>query len=100
MQLFEMYGSASGQWLNSAESHFYTGNTTISLNKVIKVSWVSIVVWVFPFFKGVHKSRFLRLIADNIKNKLSYWKGKLLSMMGRIQSISSIIIGVIHCNFQ
>jgi len=31
-----------------------------------------------PFFKSVHKSKFLRAIIDNIKNKLSSWKGKLL----------------------
>ena len=44
-----------------------------------------------PLFKGAPRRVHLQKITDKIKNKLSAWKGNLLSMAGRLTLIKSVI---------
>jgi hypothetical protein len=44
-----------------------------------------------PIFKGKPKVSHLQPIADRIKLKLSAWKASLLSMVGRVQLVRSVI---------
>lgn len=52
-------------------------------------------------FKGKPRKSHILPIANKFKTKLATWKGSLLSIMGRVQSIKSIIHGMIvycfHC---
>ena len=46
-----------------------------------------------PLFKNRPKKEFLLPIIDRIKSKLASWKGKALSMAGRLTLIKSVISG-------
>jgi len=51
-----------------------------------------------PIFKGKPKYAYFQPIADKIKNKLSAWKASLLSIVGRVLLIKSVIQGMlVHC---
>lgn len=52
-----------------------------------------------PIFTGMPMSIHLQPIADKIKAKLAAWKGSLLSLMGRVQLIKSIIHGMLVYSF-
>ena len=45
----------------------------------------------FPIFKGKPRNHHLQIIADKVLDKLATWKSQLLSVMGRVQLIQSII---------
>ncbi|GAU50263.1 hypothetical protein TSUD_409090 [Trifolium subterraneum] len=49
---------------------------------------------------GRPKTVHLQSIADKIKAKLASWKGHLLSMMGRIQLVNSVIHGMLIYSFK
>lgn len=48
-----------------------------------------------PLFKGKPRKRHLQSILDRIKLKLASWKGLLLTFMGRVQLIKSVIHGML-----
>jgi hypothetical protein len=48
-----------------------------------------------PIFEGKLKAIHFQVIADRIKVKLSTWKRSLLSIMGRVQLVNSIIHGML-----
>jgi len=48
-----------------------------------------------PIFVGAPKGRFLQPLADKVKLKLASWKGKSLSMMGRVQLVNTMITGLL-----
>jgi len=50
-------------------------------------------------FVGAPKCRFLQSLVDKVKLKLTSWKGKSLSMMGRIQLLNTVITGFLACSF-
>ena len=50
-------------------------------------------------FVGAPKSRFLQPLAIKFKLKLASWKGKYLSMMGRIQLVNTVITGILAYSF-
>jgi len=52
-----------------------------------------------PIFQGKPKCIHFRAIVDRIKVKLAYWKGALLSIMGRVQLIKSIVHGMLVYSF-
>ena len=52
-----------------------------------------------PIFVGAPKCRFLQPLADKVKLKLASWKGKSLSMMGRIQLVNTVITGFLAYSF-
>jgi ribonuclease HI len=52
-----------------------------------------------PIFQGKPKVAHFRMITDKIKNKLATWKGNILSIMGRVQLVKSIIHGMLVYSF-
>jgi len=50
-------------------------------------------------FKGKSKVIHFRMITDRIKNKLTTWKGRILSIMGRVQLVKSVIHGMMVYSF-
>jgi len=52
-----------------------------------------------PVFKGKPKSVYFLANSDKIKMKLATWKGSLLSIMGRVQLVKSIIHGMLVYSF-
>jgi len=50
-------------------------------------------------FKGKPKAVYFQSTTDKIKSKLSTWKGMVLSIMGRIQLVKSIIHGMLVYSF-
>jgi len=52
-----------------------------------------------PIFQGNSKVAHFQMIADRIKTKLATWKGSLLSVMGRVQLVKSIIHGMFVYSF-
>jgi len=52
-----------------------------------------------PTFVEAPKARFFQPFVDKIHNKLASWKGKLLSMMRRIQLVNSKIVDLFSYSF-
>lgn len=52
-----------------------------------------------PLFKGKPKLIYLQPIIDRIKSKISSWKGSILSIMGRLQLVNSVIQGMLAYSF-
>ncbi|MCH91212.1 RNA-directed DNA polymerase (Reverse transcriptase), partial [Trifolium medium] len=83
--------------INAAKSTIYSGGISQSrLNNI--VNSIGFNVGSFPFnylgvptFKGKPKARFFYPIANKIKNKLSAWKTSLLSIVGMVQLVKSLI---------
>jgi len=53
-----------------------------------------------PLFFGKPKKIHLPSIADRIKSKRASWKGSLLSIMGRVELVKSVIQGTLLYSFQ
>jgi hypothetical protein len=51
-----------------------------------------------PIFKGKPKTSYLQPIADKISSKLTAWKASLLSMVGRVQLVKSVIQSMLIYN--
>lgn len=106
MSLFKEYGEASGQMVNLHKSKFYAGN--ISANRMSSIAnALGFTTGRFPFtylglpmFKGNPRKSHLQSIADRIKSKLATWKGCLLSIMGRVQLVKSVVVGMMMYSFQ
>ena len=95
----------SGQVINNTKSRFYTGamNSTRAqmISDMLGFS-VGIVPFTYlgcPIFRGKPKVAHFQIITDRIKTKLSTWKGSLLSIMGRVQLVKSIIHGMLVYSF-
>lgn len=52
-----------------------------------------------PIFQGKPQTSYLKPIVDRIKTKLVSWKGAMLSIMGRVQLVKSIIHGMLAYSF-
>jgi len=52
-----------------------------------------------PIFQGKPKVAHFQMVSDKIKAKLATWKGSLLSIMGRVQLVKSIIHGMLVYSF-
>jgi len=50
-------------------------------------------------FVGARKCQFLQHLVDKVKLKLTSWKGKSLSMMGRIQLVNMVTSGFLAYSF-
>lgn len=105
MKLFELYGQVSGQCLSLEKCRFYAG--AMSLRRVAEIrSFLGFQVGSLPFsylgvplFKWKPKAIHLQPLIDKIKTKVSAWKGALLSIMGRVQLVKSIIHGMLSYSF-
>lgn len=53
-----------------------------------------------PLFKGKPKKLYLQPIVDRVKLKLASWKGVLLSIMGRVQLVQSVVQSMLLYSFQ
>lgn len=103
--LFEEYGNYSGQFVNASKSKFYTGS--LPLSRIFTITSITgFTHGCLPFsylgillFKGKPRTSHLRPIFDKIKAKISAWKGKLLSIIGRVQLINSVISSMLVYSF-
>jgi len=101
MQLFSSYALASGQIINPAKATVFFGSISnvridhitelIGFNKgSLPFTYLGV-----PIFKGKQKKSHLQHIADRIKSKLSAWKTSLLSSVGRVTLVKSVIHGML-----
>lgn len=106
MHLFNECSQASGQHLSLSKCKFYLG--TISARKsayIYEILGFSAAALPFtyigiPLFKGRPKKIHLQHIVDRFLNKLATWKGTLLSIMGRIELVKSVIQHMFLHSFQ
>ncbi|GAU17935.1 hypothetical protein TSUD_330600 [Trifolium subterraneum] len=95
--LFTRYAFESGQAVNASKSTIFVGSITPRRIDLI-VNLLNFSVGSLPFnylgvpiFKGKPKASYLQPIADKIKLKLSAWKASLLSIVGRVQLVRTIV---------
>lgn len=106
--LFSLYEKASAQVVRKDKSIVYTSfiysqcikriiiflGFTQSTSNDINFNYLCI-----PMFKRKPRRRHLQHIADKIKCMLDTWKGSILSIMGRVQLVNSIIHSMLLYNF-
>jgi len=105
MDLFEEYGNYSGQFVNASKSKFYA--RSLPLSRITAITYITgFSQGCLPFtylsiliFKGKPRTIHLRPIFDNIKVSISAWKGKLLTIMGRVQLINAVISSMLVYSF-
>jgi len=84
------YGDFSDQYVNNSKSSFFTmDHSTRFVTKIQRIISCSHGCLPFtylrvPIFVGSPRGRFLQPLADKVKLKLASWRGKSLSMMGRV----------------
>ena len=100
MALFRLYGDIFGQHLSPNKCCFYHGPITRARSQLLS-SWLGFNAGSIPFtylgvpiFLGKPRKSHLQPIAVKIINKLATWKGLLLSYMGRVQLVQSVIQGM------
>jgi len=99
------YDDFSGQYVNNSKSSFFTmDNSARFFTKIQCILSCSHGCLPFNYlgvsiFVGAPKFRFLQPLVDKVKLKLASWKGKSLSMMGRIQLVNTVIIGFLAYSF-
>ncbi|XP_019447270.1 PREDICTED: uncharacterized protein LOC109350495 [Lupinus angustifolius] len=95
-----------GQCVNAAKSKFYSTNSSqrkiASIAQVLGFSSGSLPLNYLgvPIFLGKPRRIHLQRIADKITNKLATWKGMLLSIMGRIELVRSVIQSMLLYSFK
>lgn len=105
MKLFDDFGAYSGQLINAAKSKFYSSN--IPLSRIVAIASLTGFNYGslpfrylgIPIFKGKPKASYLRPICDKIQSKLGAWKGKLLTIIGRVQLVNSVIGSMLVYSF-
>lgn len=106
LNLFRDYEQASGQVISKDKFKFFLGdamhNRSVRISKILGFSdgHLPINYLGVPIFKGKPKTSHLLPIADNIKTKLSNWKGSTLSIMGRVQLLKSVIFRMMVYSFK
>ncbi|XP_039686942.1 uncharacterized protein [Medicago truncatula] len=105
LRIFQRCSEVSGQVINNTKSRFYTGAMSGTRTQMI-ASLLGFSVGTVPFqylgcniFQGKPKAIHFHGIIDKIKNKLATWKGRILSIMGRVQLVKSIIHGMLVYSF-
>nr|KYP46815.1 Putative ribonuclease H protein At1g65750 family [Cajanus cajan] len=107
MDLLRAYGNVAGQRINLHKSKFYV-KSTMPLKRIEQTQLylgftrgsVPVRYLGVPIFKGKLKASFLLPIVDRIKSKLASWKGNLLSCMGRVLLVRSVLQSMLIHNFQ
>jgi len=98
-------GDFSGQYVNNSKSSFFTkDNSARFVTKFQRILSCSHGCLPFNYlgvsiFVRAPNSRFLLPLADKVKLKLASWKGKSLSIMGRIQLANMVITIILAYNF-
>jgi len=105
LKIFNEYSNVSEQIINNSKSQFYAGAMTSSRSQML-VGMLGFSAGNIPFsclgcpiFKGKPKGIFFQSIVDKIKVKFATWKGTLLSIMGRVQLVKSVIHGMLVYSF-
>jgi len=105
LRVFRAYSEASGQFVNYEKSKMFTGAMTAARrNMLAQMLGFSVGTLPFnylgcPIFQGKPKCIHFQPIVDRIKVKLATWKGVLLSIMGRVQLVKSIVHGMLVYSF-
>jgi len=105
LSIFKRYSEVSGQIINNAKSRFFTGDMSgARTNMIANMLGFSLGAVPFqylgcPIFKGKPKVIHFHMITDRIKNKLATWKGRILSIMSRVQLVKSVIHGMMVYSF-
>jgi len=105
IQVFNSYSEVSGQLVNFEKSKLFTGAMTSNISRnLVRLSGFSLGAIPFhylgcPIFQGRPRCAHFQSIADRIKVKLASWKGSLLTIMGRVQLVKSIIHGMLVYSF-
>ena len=105
ISIFNKYSAISGQIVNNSKSRFFMGSMSVTrINMIANMLGFSVGTVPFlylgcPIFQGKPKVIHLRSITDKIRKKLATWKGIILSIMGRVQLVKSIIHGMLVYSF-
>jgi len=105
ISIFNKYSTISGQIVNISKSRFFTSSMSVTrINMIANMLGFSVGTVPFlylgcPIFQGKPKVIHFRSILDKIRNKLATWKGTILSIMGRVQLVKSIIHGMLVYSF-
>jgi len=105
LKVFTAYSEISGQLVNFDKSKIFTGAMTVTRrNMLAQLSGFTVGNIPFqylgcPIFQGRPKCIHFQYIVDRIKVKLSTWKGVLLSIMGRVQLVKSMVHGMLVYSF-
>ncbi|XP_042488955.1 uncharacterized protein LOC122069075 [Macadamia integrifolia] len=99
------YQEFSGQHISFEKSKLFLGKISPTRKQAIAET-LGIPICSFPtrylgveIFKGrITKEAFLPVL-DKVKGRLAGWKGKLLSMAGRVELVRSVISGIPNHNF-
>lgn len=103
---FSQCAQVSGQVVSADKSKFYVQGLSATrgtqLTNFLSFSKGSLPFSYLgvPLFIGRPKRQHLMPIIDRIKIKLASWKGSLLSIMGRVQLVNSIIMGMLVYSFR
>ncbi|XP_019423314.1 PREDICTED: uncharacterized protein LOC109332721 [Lupinus angustifolius] len=99
------YANASGQHISLTKCRFYSTSTSprkiMDLSSTLGFSHGRLPFNYLgvPLFQGKPRKIHLQAIADRIILKLATWKGSLLSIMGRVELVKSIILSMLTYNF-
>jgi len=105
LRIFKDYSDTSGQLVNFDKNKLFAGAMTgTRRNMLAQLSGFSVGTIPFqylgcPIFQGKPKRIHFQHIVDRIKVKLATWKEVLLSIMGRVQLVKSIIHGMLVYSF-
>jgi len=105
LRVFQEYTEVSGQVVNFDKSKLFTGAMTIARRNMLAhlsgftVGTIPFQYLGYPIFQGKPKCTYFQSIVDRIKVKLTTWKGVLLSIMGRVQLVKSIVHGMLVYSF-
>ncbi|GAU50559.1 hypothetical protein TSUD_180290 [Trifolium subterraneum] len=105
LHLFNSYGAISGQVINKQKSTFYSGaipnSRLVMITNLLgfSVGTIPFTYLGYPIFVGKPKVIHFQSLVDKIKFKLASWKGAMLSIMGRVQLVKSIIHGMLVYSF-
>ncbi|XP_042509192.1 uncharacterized protein LOC122084834 [Macadamia integrifolia] len=94
------YQEFSGQCINLVKSKLFVGSASPQRKRAIAEE-LGIPLCTFPtrylgveIFKGRVKKDVVMPIMDRVKDRLAEWKGKMLSLAGRVELVRSVIISM------
>jgi len=96
-KVFLNYAEASGQLVNPQKSSIYVGSIfTAKLNQIanligFKIGTLPFTYLGVPIYKGKPKYCHFQPLADKVKSKLLAWKASLLSIIGRVKLVKSVV---------
>ena len=105
LRTLKNYSDTSGQLVNFDKSKLFTGAMTVTRrNMLSQLSGFTLGCIPFqylgcPIFQGKPKCIYFQYMVDRIKTKFATWKGVLLSIMGRVQLVKSVIHGMLVYSF-